>query len=129
MALPVALQVYTVRDYAERDFADAMKKVKEIGYDYVELAGLYGHTVKEIRAALRAAGVKAISAHVPVAELLADTGATVATYKAVGVKYIVIPYAPEDMRPGVAENYDEVIKKIAYIGTHLRRTGNTAALS
>ena len=34
MALPVALQVYTVRDYAERDFAEAMKKVKEIGYDY-----------------------------------------------------------------------------------------------
>lgn len=61
-------------------------------------------------------GVKAISAHVPVAELLADTGATVATYKAVGVKYIVIPYAPEDMRPGVADDYDEVIKKIAYIG-------------
>ena len=116
MALPVALQVYTVRDYAERDFAEAMKKVKEIGYDYVELAGLYGHSVKEIRAALRAAGVKAISAHVPVAELLADTGATVATYKAVGVKYIVIPYAPEDMRPGVADDYDEVIKKIAYIG-------------
>lgn len=55
MALPVALQVYTVRDYAERDFAEAMKKVKEIGYDYVELAGLYGHSVKEIRAALRAA--------------------------------------------------------------------------
>lgn len=29
MALPVALQVYTVRDYAERDFAEAMKKTRK----------------------------------------------------------------------------------------------------
>ena len=40
--LPVAVQVYSVREDAEKDFAGTMKKIKEIGYDGVELAGLYG---------------------------------------------------------------------------------------
>ena len=40
--LPVAVQVYSVRDDAERDFKGTMQKLKEMGYDGVELAGLYG---------------------------------------------------------------------------------------
>ena len=35
--LPVAVQVYSVREDAEKDFAGTMKKIKEIGYDGVEL--------------------------------------------------------------------------------------------
>ena len=30
--LPVAVQVYSVREDAEKDFAGTMKKIKEIGY-------------------------------------------------------------------------------------------------
>ena len=44
MALPIALQVYSVRDFASEDFKGTMEKVKAMGYDGVELAGLYGHT-------------------------------------------------------------------------------------
>ena len=40
--LPIAVQVYSVREEAERDFAGTMKKLGEMGYDGVELAGLYG---------------------------------------------------------------------------------------
>ena len=42
MALPVAVQVYSVRDSAERDLASTLKQIKEMGYDGVEFAGLYG---------------------------------------------------------------------------------------
>ena len=31
--LPVALQVFSVRDDAEKDFKGTMQKVKEMGYD------------------------------------------------------------------------------------------------
>ena len=50
--LPVAVQVYSVREDAEKDFAGTMKKNKEIGYDGVELAGLYGLEPAAIKAAL-----------------------------------------------------------------------------
>ncbi len=40
--LPVALQVYSVREDAQKDFAGTMQKIKDMGYQGVELAGLYG---------------------------------------------------------------------------------------
>ena len=54
--LPVAVQVYSVRDDAERDFKGTMQKLKEMGYDGVELAGLYGLQPAEIKAVLDEVG-------------------------------------------------------------------------
>ena len=93
--LPVAVQVYSVREDAERDFAGTMKKIKEIGYDGVELAGLYGLSPAEIKAAIEDAGLIAVSAHVPFQELKADMEGTVRQYEEIGVKYIAIPYLME----------------------------------
>jgi hypothetical protein len=42
--LPVALQMYTVRDDADRDFGGTVARVAEIGYRAVELAGFGGRT-------------------------------------------------------------------------------------
>ena len=44
-----ALQLYSVRTDLESDFKGTLSKVKEMGYDGVELAGLYGKNTKEIR--------------------------------------------------------------------------------
>ena len=98
--LPVAVQVYSVREDAERDFAGTMKKIKEMGYDGVELAGLYGLTPKEVKAAIEDAGLVALSAHVPFQELVADMEGTIAQYVEIGVKFIAIPYLMEEDRPG-----------------------------
>ena len=49
MALPVALQLYSVRDAASADLADTLAKVKAMGYDGVELAGTYGMTAVEVK--------------------------------------------------------------------------------
>lgn len=123
MALPVALQLWTVKEHASKDFAETLKKVKEIGYDLVELAGTYGLTPREVRTALRAAGVKAIAAHVSVIDLLNDPEQTISIYKRIGVKYIVIPNVPEEMRPGIAKDYDVVLKQLAMIGQHCGEQG------
>ena len=42
MKFPIALQLYSVRDLLEKDLEGGLKQVKELGYDGVELAGLYG---------------------------------------------------------------------------------------
>ena len=49
MALPVALQLYSVRDELEADFEGTIAKVKEFGYDGVEFAGLYGKSAERSR--------------------------------------------------------------------------------
>ena len=48
MALPVALQLYSVRDELEADFEGTIAKVKEFGYDGVEFAGLYGRSAEQV---------------------------------------------------------------------------------
>nr|MCR5264308.1 sugar phosphate isomerase/epimerase [Clostridiales bacterium] len=60
--LPVGLQLYSVRDFLEKDFAGTLKKVKEIGYDYAELAGLYGLDPKFVKQTADDLGVTLISA-------------------------------------------------------------------
>lgn len=124
LKLPVMLQTYTVRDFAERDFAATMKAVAEIGYKYVELAGLYGKTTAEIKGALDAAGLSAVSAHVPYDELTGDTDGTLDAYKTLGCKFIAIPYLPEEYRPG-APKFAEVLSKITKVGQACAKHGLT----
>ncbi len=100
MALPIALQLYSVREDMKQDFKAGLKKVKELGYDGVEFAGLFGHDPKEIKAWCEELGLTPISAHVPLQEMLGDLDGTLAKYKEIGVQYIAVPYLPEDRRPG-----------------------------
>lgn len=102
----VSLQLYTVRDFAEQNIEDALRKIKEIGYDYVELAGLYGMEPEKLRKLLDEIGLCAISAHVQFKELAADTAGAIAVYKALGCEYIVIPMLPLECLPGGSE-YEE----------------------
>lgn len=120
--LPVAVQVYSVRDDAEKDFRGTMKKLKEMGYDGVELAGFYGLTPSEIRAAIEEAGLVALSAHVPFQDLAADMEGLVEQYAQIGVKYIAIPYLMEEDRPGTPK-FEENIKLFQEIGKACKKHG------
>jgi sugar phosphate isomerase/epimerase len=111
----LALQLYSVRDDMEKDFLGTLKKVKELGYDGGELAGLYGYSGEEVRDMFKEIGLTPISAHVTYNDIIADIECTVKTYKTIGCKYMAIPYLPEDMRYGT-DVYDEItenFKKIA----------------
>jgi sugar phosphate isomerase/epimerase len=122
--LPIALQVYSVREEAEKDFENTMRQVKAMGYDGVELAGLYGLAPEEIRRILTELALPAISAHVPYVTLIADIEKTVSDYAAIGCKYIAIPYLTEENRPGAAL-FDEVIENIRKIGAACSKLGVT----
>ena len=122
--LPIALQVYSVRDEAEKDFAGTMKKVKDMGYDGVELAGLYGNTAEFIRETLKEVGLVPISAHVPYEQLVGDLENTVATYVTIGCQYIAVPYLVEENRPE-AGNFDTVVENIKKIGECCKKNGIT----
>ena len=80
----IALQVYSVRDAAEADFAGTMRQVKEMGYDGVELAGTYGMTAVEAKKILDEIGLELVSAHVPMDQLEDD--AVLDDYAAAGLK-------------------------------------------
>ncbi len=118
--LPIALQVYSVRDDAERDFVKTMQEIKQMGYDGVELAGLYGYTPEFIRDNLKEIGLVPISAHVPYDQLVTDMEATIQQYITIGCKYIVVPYLVEKDRPE-AGNFEEVVTNIRTIGEYCKK--------
>lgn len=86
---PVALQVYSVREDAAKDFAGTMRAVKEMGYDGVELAGTYGLAIPEVKEILDQVGLQLVSAHVTVDQL--ENDAILDAYAATGMGYIAIP--------------------------------------
>lgn len=122
--LPVGIQVYSVREEAAKDFEGTMKKLKELGYNCVELAGLYGNTPEKVKEILDKVGIPAVSAHVSELMTAEDYEAVIDGYVTIGCKYIAVPYLGEGMRPG-DENFDKVLARIEAVGKACAAKGIT----
>jgi len=116
MAFSVALQIYSVRDYAEKNLKETLQKVKDMGYDGVEFAGLYGHEPSEVKQMVDEIGLIPISAHVALDEMLADPDKVIAGYAEIGCKYIAVPYLNEERRPGT-DGFKQTIEDIEMLAS------------
>ena len=111
--LPVGIQVYGLRDLLENtpeNFKSVMTKVKEMGYDGVELAGLYGLEPEFVKKTLDEVGLTPISAHVAFQEMMDDIDKVIADYSVIGVKYLVMPYMAEEYRPANPAGFNFLMK-------------------
>lgn len=112
---PIALQLYSVRDYMERDLEGTIKAVAEMGYEGVEFAGLFGRTPAQIKAVCQEAGIRPLSAHVPFDDMKKDPEGVAAAYAEIGVMCVVIPWLGQEYLPG-SEGYGEfcdVVRRMA----------------
>ncbi|MBP3481525.1 MAG: sugar phosphate isomerase/epimerase [Clostridia bacterium] len=122
MSLPVAVQVYSVRDDAKADLRATLEKIRDMGYDGVEFAGLYGNSPADIKAMLDEIGLTAVSAHVPFADLRRDAKGVIADYVTLGCKWIAVPYLDKEDRPGSGD-FDKTIADIEAIGKEAKAQG------
>ena len=123
--LPVGIQVYGLRDLLENtpeNFRSVMLQIKEMDYDGVELAGLYGLEPEFVKKTLDEIGLIPISAHVPLTEMMEDAKKVAETYQKIGVSYIAVPYLPEEYRPNTP-GYETVLKEMARIGQIMKEYG------
>ena len=120
--IPVALQLYTVRNELAADFLGTLCKVSEMGYDGVEFAGLYNNEPAQIKKWCDSLGLNPISAHVPLADMLADVDKVIADYKTIGCEYIVVPYVTAERRPG-GELFMQMVEEIRAIGQKAKDAG------
>ncbi|MFQ3631976.1 sugar phosphate isomerase/epimerase family protein [Roseiflexus sp.] len=97
--IPIALQLYSVREDAARDLQGVLAAVADMGYEGVEFAGYYGHDAQTIRTWLDAYGLKVAGAHVGIDTLLGDELArTVAFHQTIGNTTLIVPGLAEQWR-------------------------------
>ncbi|MBV7508369.1 sugar phosphate isomerase/epimerase [Bacillus sp. sid0103] len=121
--IPIAVQMYTLREESAKDFAGTLKKVAELGFDGVEFAGYGGLTAKEVRVLLDEFGLQAAASHIPLEDLENNLFQVIEDQKIVGSSYVVCPYLMPDRRS--KEDYKALISFLDQAGETCRRQGIT----
>ena len=122
-ALRFGIQLYAVRDVIKDDVPGTLAALAQMGYREVELAGLYGKTATEFRAALRAAGLVAPSSHVGLPALTDHLDQTIADAKVLGHQYLIFPGVDDDTRDPA--QYRQLAETLNRAGEACRRAGFT----
>jgi len=122
--IKTGLQLYSLRDSASKDPAAVLAAVKEMGYDGAELAGLYGYSAEKIKSFADGAGLCLISAHVPFADLVANTEKEIENALTLGLEYVAVPYMTEEYRP-TFPRFFEAVDAIRSLGEKFKAAGIT----
>jgi len=96
----IALQLYTIRELAMKDMAEALRAVARIGYRAVELAGFGGLAPPDVKALLEQLDLHALGAHIPYEQWLSDPEAALDDLNVIGCDYAVVPSLPEELWDG-----------------------------
>ena len=122
--LPIALQMYTLRDDADKDFAGTIRKVAEIGYAAVELAGRGHLSVQELSGLLADNHLKVAGSHIGLEALESDLSKIIEENLALGNRHIVVPYLAEERRR-TADDYKKLAGTLNEFGQTLQSSGLT----
>ena len=94
----ISLQLYTVREETARDMPGTLRRISEIGYPAVELAGYGDLSVGDLGDVLGDLGLRVSGSHVPYESWDTDPEAVVADMRTLGCAHAVVPMAPPDQR-------------------------------
>jgi len=119
MSIPIALQLYSVRDEMQKDFIGTIKKVAGIGYKGVEFAGFGELSAGQLKKVLDGLGLTVVGSHTGI-DLLSEKLDEVIEYNlALENKYIVCPYSRFESKEDITR-MSELFNKI---GEKIRANG------
>lgn len=138
-ALPLGVQLWTVKDDLQADYEGTLRRLAAIGLRQVELYELGGRPAARTRAGIEAAGLECRSAHVRLWDLDADLGGRIELAHALGLRTLVVPVpwlAPAALRRAQAgdmlrvlaeettlETWKETAERLNRYGERLHRSG------
>jgi sugar phosphate isomerase/epimerase len=121
--IPIAVQLYSVRDECKRDFDAALEQVAAMGFDGVEFAGYYGYANRgpELRKRLDALQLKAAGTHIRLDTLQGDAlKATIDFHQAIGCRFLVVPSHPDFADPeksqALADTFNQLAETLKPLG-------------
>jgi sugar phosphate isomerase/epimerase len=87
--LPPGIQLYTVRNLLAKNFYGALRDVASAGFQEVEAAGYFGRTAAQFRDAIAIEGMRCVSAHHSLADLLSKEEELIQYAHDLGLKYLI----------------------------------------
>jgi len=117
---PLAVQLWSFRNDFKKDVPGTLKRVRELGFTYVELAGFYGMTARQFRAELDKAGLRAVGMHIEykvardkIDDVIRD--AKILGVQDVGVPWIKSPFTKADCLQAI-QVFNQAGEKLAAAG-------------
>lgn len=122
----IAAQLYTLRDYCkdEAGLRESLRKVKEIGYEAVQVSGIGPIAPEIVKAIADEYGLTICATHVGYDALTNDLEATVQKHKLWNCQYVGLGSIPDSFR-GTREGYEEFAGIASDIGRKLKEQGLT----
>ncbi|MDA1192016.1 MAG: sugar phosphate isomerase/epimerase [Candidatus Poribacteria bacterium] len=120
--IPVAIQMYTLRDQVAEDYEGTYRKVAEIGYEGVQGSPKSGMTGAEYKAFLDELGLTTPGGHTGLGALEDNLQSVIDLHHAIDAKYVTLSSMPQDRRKTgddwkrAAENMTAIGKKLADAG-------------
>ena len=90
------LELYSLRADMKRDIPGTLARVRQMGFDHVEVPGLYGLTALEFRRALDDAGLKATAMVAEYEALRDDLSSVQRDLDALGARWALLGWIPHD---------------------------------
>ncbi|MFO7637603.1 MAG: sugar phosphate isomerase/epimerase [Clostridia bacterium] len=94
----IGLQLYSIKELAERDFLGTIRMVSDIGYEGVEFAGFYNTPPDTLKKHMDDLGILPCGSHISMEELTSDFNRTLEYNLEIENPAIIVPYLPEEFR-------------------------------
>jgi sugar phosphate isomerase/epimerase len=121
----IGLQLFSVWEYAQKDFLKTVERVADLGYESVQFAGFYGASASEVKELMDRKGIRAAGGHVPIEQLQEDKlEETLQFHDTVGNRLIICPSLPIEMR-NTADDYRKTAELLNQIGETCKAAGFT----
>ncbi len=118
---PIAVQMYTLRDAGSLE--QQLKIVHDAGVHAVETVGTQNTSAAELKQLLDRYSIKAISSHVPLAELRSNLDGVVTFNRSIGNTTLVVPYLDKKDRPSDAAGWTALGQELGRIAKQVRGKG------
>ena len=121
----IAAQLYTLRNYLKtpEDIAETLKKVKEIGYDAVQVSGMGPIEPSSLKEICDKEGLTICATHISFDRMKNDFDAVVKEHKLWDCKYVGLGSMPKEFREKGKEGYMEFAKEASRIAKKLADNG------
>lgn len=117
----LGVQLYSLRHEFAADPEAALRRIPQLGFSVVELAGTYGWPAAKWNDLLAETGISVASAHVPVDALEGDLETTAAFYRAIGCPTLIVPYLP--LEAFAIEAVEATAARLSTLANHVQAAG------